>query len=111
MEPAVIDSNPTTLKLFENIGIALVKPNVGMIVRFAGMNGLRRNNIIARHHDHKRYAGRLHGVSIEIVEGAFFVEDVKKRPGQRERRMLILLQRKLREASQKIGRASCRERV
>src|SRR6266404_8027377 len=50
MEPAVIDSKPTIFRDAENIGVAVPKTNVGMIVGFSCVDGLRRNNVISGHH-------------------------------------------------------------
>ncbi len=59
MEPAVVDSQAAVIRGVEDIGIAVSKTNVGMIVGLSGVDGLRRNNIISGHHDHKRSLGRL----------------------------------------------------
>jgi sporulation protein YlmC with PRC-barrel domain len=53
MELAVVDSNPASLGIIEDIDVTLPKANVGMIVGTSGMNGLRRNNVISGHHNHK----------------------------------------------------------
>ena len=103
MELAVVDSNPAIVEVFENIGIALAKTDVFIIVTFAGMDGLRRNNVIAGHHDRDCNAGRSHLIGIEIVERACFVESVIKRPAQCERRVLVLQQRKFAEAPDRLA--------
>jgi hypothetical protein len=47
MEPAVVDSDPALFRGVEDIGVALSKANVGMIVGFSRVDGLRRNNIVS----------------------------------------------------------------
>jgi hypothetical protein len=56
MEPAVIYSKPTVFRGAEDIGVAVPETNVGMIVGFLGVHGLRRYNIISGHHHHERGA-------------------------------------------------------
>ena len=102
MELAVVDSNPAIVEIFKNIGVALAKADIGMIVRFAGMDGLRRNNVIARYDDHKRNAGRLEIIGVEVEELTLFVEDMIERPAQGERRVLVLQQGKLVEAPDRL---------
>ena len=70
MEPAVVDPEPAIFEVLEDIGIAVAKANVGMIVGFSGVDGLRRNNIISGHHHDKRNAGRFEVVGIEPVQRA-----------------------------------------
>ena len=56
MEPAVVDSDPATLRGVEDIGVALAKANIRMIVGFSRMHCLSRHDIISGHHHHERNA-------------------------------------------------------
>src|ERR1700704_968650 len=84
MELAVIDFEPTVLRGVEDIGVTLPEKNVGMIVGFPGVDGLRRNNIISGHYHHERNLGCSEVIRIEPVKGALLIEDMVERPAQRE---------------------------
>ena len=47
MEPAIVDSQATFIRGIEDIGIAVSKTNIAVIVGLSGVDGLRRNNIIS----------------------------------------------------------------
>ena len=62
VEPAVVDAEPAILESVEDIRVSVPETNVGMIVGFAGMDGLRRNNVIPRHHHDQRNARMQRGL-------------------------------------------------
>src|SRR5260370_32426936 len=88
MELAVVDSNPTIFRDVEDVGVVLPDTNVGMVVGFSGVDGLRRNNIVSGHHHHERNLGCGEAIRIQSVERASLSEHMVERPAQRERRGL-----------------------
>ena len=54
VEPAIVDSEPAVLESVEDICVLASEENGRVIVGFPRMDGLRRNNIIPRHHHDKR---------------------------------------------------------
>ena len=54
MEPAVIDPQPPVVGGIQYFGVAMPDADVGMIVGFAGMDGLRCNNVVSGDHDRER---------------------------------------------------------
>src|SRR5260370_23960653 len=103
MELAVVDSNPTVFRGIEYVGIALPETNVGMIVGFSGVDGLRRNNIVSRHHHHERNLGCGEAIRIQPVQRASLSEHMVERPAQRERRVLASYQWQLIKPSKRLS--------
>src|ERR1700686_619071 len=98
MELAVVDPDPAVLRGVEDIGVALAKTNVGMVVGFPGVDGLRCNNIISGNHHDQRNLRCFEACGVEPVKRAFLVEHMEKRPAQGEGGMLASLQRQLIES-------------
>lgn len=103
MEHAVVDPEPAILHGTENLGVAMAKANLQMIIEFSGVDGLRCNNVIARHHDGERNVGRRQCVGVKAVKRTCFIEDMKQRPAQRQRRTFVPYQRQLVEAPERLA--------
>src|SRR5580658_6958667 len=88
MKLAVIDLDPAVFRDAEDVGIAVAKTNIGMIIGSSRVDGLRCNNIVPRHHHHQRDSGSAEIVGIEAEQGARFIDDMEERPAQRQRRVL-----------------------
>src|ERR1700730_12338841 len=101
MEPAVVDSNTAVFRGAYDIRVALPKTNVGMIVGSSRVDGLCRNNVISGHHHDQRNLGCVEIVRVESVKRAFLIEDMVKRPAQRERGVLVPHQWQLVESSKR----------
>src|ERR1700732_3635657 len=54
VEPAIVDFDPAVLRGVEDVGVAVSEANIEIIVRLSCVNGLRRNDIISRHHHRER---------------------------------------------------------
>src|ERR1700687_3559241 len=103
MEPAVVDSNPTIFRGVEDVGVALPETNLGMVVGFSGVDGLRRNDIVSRHHHHERNLGCGEAIRVEPVERASLIEHMVERPAQRERGVLASHQWQLMKPSKRLA--------
>lgn len=104
MEPAVVDPDPSVIRVVEDIGIAMAKTNVGMVVGFSGVHGLRRNHVISgHHHHHQRNAGSIEVAGVEPVKRALLVKRMERRPAQGEGGMLVSLQRQLIEPAERLA--------
>ena len=64
MEPAVVNPEPAVFRGVEDFGVAMSQADVGVIVAFARMHGLRRNNVISGHDHHERDVESLEVVGI-----------------------------------------------
>ena len=54
MEPAVVDPQPPVLGGIQYSGVTMPDADIGMVVGFAGMDGLRCNNVVSGHHHRER---------------------------------------------------------
>src|ERR1700733_590798 len=102
MEPAIVDSQATVIRGIEDIGIAVSKTNVAVIVGLAGVDGLRRNNIISGYHDHERSLDRLEVIRIGLIERTCLIENVVERPAQCQPGILVLRQLQFVESSKRL---------
>src|ERR1700735_2937248 len=103
MELAIVDPQATVIRGLEDIGIAVSKTNIVVIVSLSGVDGLRRNNIISGYHDDKRSLARVKVVRIGLIEGAVLIENVVERPAQGQPGILVFRQWQFIEPSQRLA--------
>src|SRR5580692_886711 len=92
MEPAIVDPQAAVIRGIEDVGVAVSKKNIAVIVGLSGMDGLRCNDVISGYHDHERSLARLKVRSIGLIERALLIENVVERPAQRQPGILVLRQ-------------------